>query len=909
MKIENRLRQLAAENPNYGLLLAQWEFDKKLLSRALNTIGRDFPHFSLHDSSHSSTIINQIEKIISKDIHRLSATDCWLLLESCYWHDSGMLVTDVDKSKLLQSKEFKIYIEEQKSNNTEIGTYIELIEKNNEKDNHYLLYEKSRALTFILADYYRSEHALRSGNYVLDPHSIMVMSPRTSLIPSRLFLFVAEIVTCHGKSVEKVLDIAKCNDGVDADDYAHPRYIAALLRIGDLLDIDDGRFCPTMLANIGSVPPSSSSHQTKHASIKHLKIDCSTIEIKSICPDYDSFEAQSHWFEYLKSEVRFHNENWNKIAPSSCYSTLPIVDDVSCEIDGYVDIDGKVPRLQLYNKRVYEYLSSSFLYSEKFPFIREAIQNSIDSIYYKVWGEMVKQSPTSLSRSVFNGKLKENEVRVNIKRNGIIDDFIVYELEISDTGLGISFENIKKLLNVGSPLSNEYTRLRSGMPDWAKPSGFFGLGMQSIFNMTKLSVINTKSEGGDEHTIYANLKNTGEVAIKIKKTNERVCIGTSVKIQVEYDRVPSSIPHDCIEHLKNYDPIKDDALELFPAIVENLIRNNFKYSRVNIIINGEILDGESVSVKDINSNDEFGIDFDSCVDLRERYHSNFAFKGVPFEANLHSPGVCGYYDIFSKDASHWLTIDRKKLNERNRAELYNNILKLIGDEYLKIIDASENKSEADFLFYSLYGKDDCRSWGEYHVNGKSLSEYLTGNAELIVCSGSGHAGVNIINETDVFARSLVSKLIGCVVIKDNISCVIKRGGKTGQIAHGEDEHRDLFNVSFKSDGNGTISVEKEIIKSWVAVKRFDECARRVIPLYSEEYRDISLCAKDLELWMDSYSQFSGWFSDFLMLPCRNVSHDVDVENIYNFYLKKEITSLEKEEFIDKYKLLWEDLQL
>lgn len=49
MKIEERLKMLAHENDNFSLLLAQWEFDKKLLNRALNTIVRDFPHYSLHD--------------------------------------------------------------------------------------------------------------------------------------------------------------------------------------------------------------------------------------------------------------------------------------------------------------------------------------------------------------------------------------------------------------------------------------------------------------------------------------------------------------------------------------------------------------------------------------------------------------------------------------------------------------------------------------------------------------------------------------------------------------------------------------------------------------------------------------------------------------------------------------------
>lgn len=177
MKIESRLRELANRNPNYGLLLAQWEFDKKLLTRALNTIGRDYPHYSLHDASHSSTIINQIEKIISKDINKLSATDCWLILECCYWHDAGMIVSDHEKREILGSSGFKHYIEHHKSISSDMLEYIKIIE-GNERNNSLTIYDKSRALTFILADYFRTHHADRSGVYVNAPQSIQVMSPR-----------------------------------------------------------------------------------------------------------------------------------------------------------------------------------------------------------------------------------------------------------------------------------------------------------------------------------------------------------------------------------------------------------------------------------------------------------------------------------------------------------------------------------------------------------------------------------------------------------------------------------------------------------------------------------------------------------------------------------------------------------
>lgn len=593
MKIERRLKELADSNSNYTLLLSQWEFDKKLLTRALNTIGRDYPHYSLHDSSHSSTIISQIEKIIVKDINKLSATDCWLILESCYWHDAGMIISDNDKKNILNSDEFKSYIKHHKAISSDMLEYINIIE-DSENVNVITIYEKSRALTFILADYFRIHHAERSGGYVNSPQSIQVMSPRTSLIPSRLFGFVSDIVSCHGKNKEEMLKIARCNDGMDSDDYAHPRYVAGLLRIGDLLDIDDGRFCHTMLSNIGKVPPSSYAHQQKHSSIKHLYIDSNSIEIKSICPDYDSFEAQNAWFDYLKEELRYQSENWIDIIPENNYGGLPVVRELICKVDGYMDIDGKAPKLELYNKRVYDYLSSSFLYSEKFPFVRESIQNSLDSIYYKVWSEQCSSEKWNEEsglevRALFNRRLQDEKLELRIQRGDITDDKITYMLEVKDHGMGISFDNIKKILKVGSPLSKKQTSIQSMMPDWAKPSGFFGLGMQSIFKMSNDAEVITKSADGKEFTINSTLTASGEVKLKIKKTDTRKTIGTTVRVYFDYLRVPNSISLGQFDYLRAYDPIKDDLLEVVPSLIEEIIISNFNFSNVPIYINDTLL--------------------------------------------------------------------------------------------------------------------------------------------------------------------------------------------------------------------------------------------------------------------------------------------------------------------------------
>lgn len=915
MKIENRLRNLAATNPSYGLLLSQWEFDKKLLSRALNTVNRDFPHYSLHDATHSSTIINQIEKIISKDINKLSATDCWLILESCYWHDSGMLITDRDKSELLKSEEFKQYINGIKNSSSELNVYIEILDSKYSDGDHNSLYEKSRALTFILADYYRRQHAERSGTYVLDPQSIKILSPRTALIPSRLFFFVAEIVTCHGKNVESLMSIASCNDGMDSDDYAHPRYVAALLRIGDLLDIDDGRFCPTMLANIGDVPPSSYHHQAKHSSIRHIHIDSNTIGIKASCPDYDSFEAQNIWFDYLKSEIRFQKEKWNEISPGEGFSNLPVITELTCSIDGFLDIDGKVPKIKLYNQRVYEYLSSSFLYSEKFPYLRESIQNSVDSIYYKVWNEFQNdcgwtEKSEDVDRYKFIEKLRNYDVKVNLRRQEVGENTISYILEIIDLGLGINLENIKKILKVGSPLNEKLSSIRSNMPDWAKPSGFFGLGMQSIFKMSKSSEINTKSEEGDEYTILTSLGDYSDVKVKIKKSFSRSKVGTTIKIFFDFVKVPASISHSQIEYLEAYDPIKDDVLEVLPSIFENIIAENFNRSFVPIYFNNKLINTnitvDKLESKDRKSNYTYGIDHHLFVDINERFRSKFSFKGVPFEANISIDGISGEYDLFSKDASHWLTIDRKKINGLNKDELAKNLEELVYQEYEVIIKNTDIKEEAEFYFYSLFNIEACINWTDFMINGEKLKNYISGDLPLIITNL--HDNGTVTNDlTEIGTWRLKSRLLGMALKKIKCSFKISLIGSVEYMLHSRKSTYENFRVELINNKLGESFVDVEIVKNWIKNNETHGCARSTVPLFHQQYKDISLNEEEIEPWMFCHNDFRRWFSSVLLLPAKDSNIDVDLEEIYKFYSRKKKTLIDKTLFIDTYKNLWTEI--
>jgi len=62
------LKKKCEADDNVKILLSQWEFDQKLVGKALENIGGFYPHFSNHNASHSQQILVNIERLLGEDI-------------------------------------------------------------------------------------------------------------------------------------------------------------------------------------------------------------------------------------------------------------------------------------------------------------------------------------------------------------------------------------------------------------------------------------------------------------------------------------------------------------------------------------------------------------------------------------------------------------------------------------------------------------------------------------------------------------------------------------------------------------------------------------------------------------------------------------------------------------------------
>lgn len=505
------LEECAKNDAVYKPLEAQWSFDEPLIAKALQNVSVWFPHYSRHDESHSRQILVHIERLLGQDnISKLTATDTWLLLEAAYLHDIGMIVPHDHLNK--DFEEIKKYLEKIRhaaSGDTLIIIDALLASKAKTASSVFATVDFSplytvKLLREVLADFYRSKHPERANTIVSAPWEIGLNSPRTELIPARLFGLLGKICAYHGADFKKVMELPKQQVGIGTDD-CHPRFVACLLRLGDLLDLDDNRFCPVMMKMAGDLPDMSKAHHDKHLAIRHFRADPDRIEIEADCPSYESYIETTKWFGWLREEVKNQMSCWFDIVPKRNFGLLPSVGDLKAHLkDWQVFNENERPQFTLDRDRIFELLQGAGLYENKEQAMRELLQNAVDATLIRIWreyGEDCNPQPkpyltrNSAPRSEDTLKILNNyTIDVSIEKIKEEGQYNYWRVTITDQGTGISRDDLKFMLQMGGSKKNLKKReIIKQMPVWMKPSGIFGIGLHSVFMLTDEVCIESRS--------------------------------------------------------------------------------------------------------------------------------------------------------------------------------------------------------------------------------------------------------------------------------------------------------------------------------------------------------------------------------------------------------------------------------
>ena len=751
-KLIAHLKKKCEEDGNVAILFAQWEFDQKLVGKALENIGGFYPHFSNHNASHSQQILVNIERLLGDDIELLTATDTWLILEAAYWHDVGMLVDAKNAKEVHSNPDFNFMIQTiANEKGHDLQKFCQAyVEKNwlsaiGTVDHPFDGIEQYRQL---VAEWFRRGHDKRVGKIVEDPFKDLgITSPRTELLPNRIYRYLGQICVSHGMSFDSLMaELRPKQTGLGTEN-CHPRFIGCLLRLGDLFDLDDNRFCPVMAKHVSNMPSVSKHHHDKHLSLREFQLDKRTVKLVAECPDEMSYVETQNWFGWIREEFQNQMSQWNLIVPNLKFGSLPTIEQLDVKMEVKYEngvkkekllLNNKPMKFKLDEKNAMELLQGANLYSDEYSIYRELIQNSIDATMLRIWLEEDQEKLKELHpyHEDFLKILEKYPLRLEVNKVKNIEGSLdgIWEFQIIDQGIGMSMVDLGYMQTMaGSSKNIHKKKIINEMPQWMRPSGEFGIGLHSAFLLTKDLPIEYQNIKFDTCSYFShdslNIEMSSPLGGKqgycfiTKNIGDIRKIGTATKfyIKVNFDL-------EKIEDDQKFNFINIDAFEKKWGIYEK------QKIYEKILKNAPIFtsDFPKELISDVIWDKEKQVAFY----LRSNIHSNdvlqsFLFKGQSVGINDYrgySLNNCSYIDymvdIYGFGAKAMLNVSRDYWNidfEYKHAEFLKDLfekhvshLETVENDLLKLIYCIDYK-----INFKVSGK-----WEEYKIGDYKVSDFL-----------------------------------------------------------------------------------------------------------------------------------------------------------------------------------------
>lgn len=728
--LEKHLEALCAADSDYNLLLDAWRLNKKNLPNALSTIASYFPHYSRHDDSHSMTLLDNIQRLLGRDrVERLGPTDTFLILMGGLTHDLGMYMSytfleeEWDKPEMADL--LRTYAA---SADKQIAAAANLLLNHRHcpeeptKSFKWAL-ELRNAVTLIIAQQMRGGHGERSKDYLNrkdDLFAKMAHDFHCDAFPKRYLSLLADVAHLHGADFKELMALPQEDDGLRGDK-VHPRFIACMIRLGDLLDVDSNRFNSFTMATLKEVPESSKAHFDKHQSVKHLLISPNGIEAELDCPTDASYRVARELFDMLEKEVEKQSQNWNRIAPGDLGGLPPVLH--SDKINIYYKGAKTRPELRnlrfdISSKRTFEMLKGGAIYENPGRvFIREIVQNAMDATKLQIWKDMDYYFPYHLTNPERDIKSAEdikfvsdlpqsiyNRYPINLK---VEYDEVkqVVRVICEDWGTGISEESLIRMTSqVGASrkADQNYEAMVKEMPYFLQPTAAFGLGLQTVFYVANEFTVDTHYPGEPTRRIVFRSSVDGsfcsieEENIDFKRLIEGtdqmkdVAHGTTVTIEIDKNHFGElfEIDGDELEGLKKN---TDSTPYYIVSEVEKYINETFEYvesipihytSAYQTKVFGEEEKhdtyetfaeeehfrvgwkqgdfwGEPFSLFHIEEN-KFGSEMEVFF-VKLPDFTNILLRDIPIDSSVYLPLYVEKWNLFCRQADKFVTISRDSL--------------------------------------------------------------------------------------------------------------------------------------------------------------------------------------------------------------------------------------------------------
>ena len=555
--LERHLNNFREHDTNAQKLIDSFHIIRDNMKQNLKSVIMIFPHYSDHSHEHSENIISAIERLLGRErIEKLSPSDTWMLMVCAYMHDLGMLIRGKELKEDWKSEKFQDYIRSCKesfddsfrkaANHVSAVGWVDSAETNWPVSVY-------RDVILLTSEFYRRKHPERSYNIPLQSDFgkyFNVVISGDGRLPPRIQDVIGKICFSHGIDFDEILTILEPVDSLFGYEF-HPRFIAVMLCLGDLCDLDNGRFNKVSMEVFGEVTKNNYVHYYKHESVSSFVVKKDLIavnfnikskmikkelaetglfkdrsekepqkdlqdvkdrsekkqqkELQDVC-DRVLLETQNWlgWIEELVKNIKLHWDelSMDHIEPFSPSLTYKIL------VDGNETVFSKKNmRFSFSNEKAYELIESYSLYNNRFVFIRELLQNSVDALKRRFWTDiksgrwnrLLQNAPKDKEGNIdyqniqpfdFSDISVFDNYKVSVKIEHQPEDKTA-RFTIEDNGTGISKENLQeRILRTGMRGRDKTVE---EMPDWLRPTSSFGIGLHSVFGVSDSIFIRTRT--------------------------------------------------------------------------------------------------------------------------------------------------------------------------------------------------------------------------------------------------------------------------------------------------------------------------------------------------------------------------------------------------------------------------------
>ncbi|BBU42326.1 hypothetical protein PPTS312_02410 [Pseudomonas putida] len=426
--------------------------------------------------------------------------------------------------------------------------------------------------------------------------------------------------------------------------------------------------------------------------------------------------------------------HWQDIVPSRELGLLPTLGELEVILIGDYRVlkSGQTPQFNIDPQKAFSLLQGANIYESRFAYVREVLQNAVDATLIRVWVTQPKASLANLSGPrVAQQILQQHKIYVELVEGEVSENAgSRWTLRVTDQGTGICISDLAYMLRVGASQENRKRQsIVDQMPEWLKPSGAFGIGLQSVFMVCDVVKIRTKDIFSNEaleldmHSPTSSKE--GMVLIKRIATDVSEPCGTTIEFEFalpEAEGSPLAIRNGSISSsvALGYDPIYGDSYSYEAAKIADKISDFSDGSLIAIegVVStrryGEFqiakpkkssraIDFDYVNISNDERQELVGVYYRFIDEERIGPAVKLYYRGQPFKLEMPAfPLLDVRINLMSGHAGDWLAASRSEVAAAAKQKLERAIFSAIYEKFKKDMKRSEGWADEHEKRVSLF---------------------------------------------------------------------------------------------------------------------------------------------------------------------------------------------------------------